>query len=92
MLGQEPDDDAIRLAEKAVSLYRGDFLDRDRDMPWTVRLRERLRDRFIRINLKMGLSLEQKGEYRRAIDCYQRGLDVDDLQEELYQRIMRCFH
>jgi DNA-binding SARP family transcriptional activator len=27
----------------------------------------------------------------KAVECYQKGLEVDDLAEEFYQRLMKCY-
>jgi DNA-binding SARP family transcriptional activator len=27
-----------------------------------------------------------------ALECYQKGLEVDDLIEEFYQRMMKCYY
>jgi DNA-binding SARP family transcriptional activator len=33
---------------------------------------------------------EARGDWHAAIDGYRRGLEVDDLAEELYRRLMVC--
>jgi len=75
--------------EKAISLYRGQFL-ADEPGPWTVSLREKLRDKFLRSIDTLGAHLERTKEYKEALRVYQRGLDVDDLSESYYQRMMNC--
>ncbi|NVN89752.1 MAG: hypothetical protein HXX11_04045 [Desulfuromonadales bacterium] len=79
------DDEYMRRAEKALCLYRGHFLDEDHDKPWTVTLRKRLRDRFKHAVVAQGNLWREKGAADRAVACYQRGLDVDDLAEEVYR-------
>jgi len=77
---------------KALSLYRGDFLEQEKDTPWPVSLRERLRTKFLRCVMDAGRSLEAVAEWEDALACYRKGLEVDDLHEEFYRRIMNCHH
>lgn len=81
----------IQLAEKAIEIYKGPFLSGEADQPWTISYRERLRSKFLRIVRKVGLYWEDVGNYEKAVECYQKGLEVDDLAEEFYQRLMICY-
>jgi DNA-binding SARP family transcriptional activator len=82
---------ALALAERALALYRGPFLAGERDEPWVIPFRERLRRRFLRQIATLGHTWEAAGEWRRAVDCYERGLEIDDLAEEFYQGLMTCY-
>ncbi|HEY6838769.1 MAG TPA: BTAD domain-containing putative transcriptional regulator [Geobacteraceae bacterium] len=83
---------AVRLTEKALDLYRGQFLPGDIDRPWAVSLRNRLKSKFI-LNVVALATLRQRGgDYRNAIGICLRGLEIDDLAEELYQNLMICYH
>jgi LuxR family maltose regulon positive regulatory protein len=81
----------IQMAEKAIEMYKGPFLPGETDLPWTLSFRERLRSKFLRMVKKVGIYWEQAESYDKAIHCYQKGLEVDDLAEEFYQRLMRCY-
>jgi DNA-binding SARP family transcriptional activator len=78
------------VCSRAVDLYRGSFLAADTASGWTVSLRERLRNKFLRFNLKVGKALEEQGIWAEAIEHYHRALEIDDLYEEFYQRLMSC--
>lgn len=84
-------DDALCQTEKALALYRGHFLDEDHDKPWASALRKRLRDRFKHAVSEQGSLWREKGDTARALACYQRGLEVDDLAGEMYQGLMECY-
>jgi DNA-binding SARP family transcriptional activator len=87
-----PDVEAItHLIEKAVSLYRGHFLPGDDSLIWTISYREHLRNRFSRLISRTGEWLEKLGQWEKVIEYYQKGLDVDDLSEDFYQRLMICY-
>jgi DNA-binding SARP family transcriptional activator len=83
-------DVTIRLTEKALTIYGGDFLAGDTRDPWAVSQRERLRSRFLQAVNRIGSILTSIGQWEKAADCYRRSLDVDDLSEETYQRLMHC--
>ncbi len=76
--------------EKALRLYRGHFLPADTAQPWTIFLRERLRTRFIALILKVGRYWEERKDWRKAKENYQRGIETDGLCEEFYQQLMQC--
>jgi LuxR family maltose regulon positive regulatory protein len=84
---------ATRLEQQSgrlLELYQGHFLTGDDATSWSVSMRERLRMRFIRYLLDAGQYWESRGVWDKAVPCYQRGLEVDDLVEEFYQRLMAC--
>jgi DNA-binding SARP family transcriptional activator len=54
-------------------------------------MRERMRSRFIHLMVESGHYWEQRAEWNRALACYRKGLETDDLIEEFYQRSMRCY-
>ena len=83
---------AIDLIEKATAIYRGPFLAKEIEQPWTIPLRERLRSKFLRQVEKMGNFWQQGSHWEKAVDCYLKGLKVDDLAEEFYQGLMTCYH
>lgn len=78
------------LLEKAIGLYQGPFLPSDARQPWSIAMRERMRSKFIRLTGAAGEKLEQAEEWAGAADLYEKGLEVDGLAEEFYQRLMLC--
>lgn len=76
--------------EKAIGLYKGHFLPSDTREPWLTVPRERLRSKFLRIVTKAGELYEQEGEWKKAMDCFERGLERDPACEEFYQHLMLC--
>jgi DNA-binding SARP family transcriptional activator len=82
----------IFLYEKAINSYKGHFLDNESEEPWMIPLRERLKNRFLSTIIKLGKYLEQEKAFEKAIECYEKGLAVDNLEEVFYQHIMLCCH
>jgi two-component SAPR family response regulator len=76
---------------RAVDLYRGRLLDDEGETPWAARARERFRHLFVQRLLACGRWMEQAGEYDSAAMVYRRGIEADDLAEELYRGLMRCY-
>jgi DNA-binding SARP family transcriptional activator len=82
---------AVRFTEKAVALYRGPFLGHDGEETWALRARERLRNRFLRSIGNLGEYWSRKGQWEKALECYHKGYDVDDLAEGFCQGMMLSY-
>ena len=83
-------ENAVRLVEKAMDLYKGPFLFRDIEQPWAAAMGERLRSKFLRSVGGLGQYWQEAGQWEKALDCYQKGLEVENLAEEFYQGLMIC--
>jgi DNA-binding SARP family transcriptional activator len=77
-------------AENIMRLYQGHFLGREDSTNWSVSLQERLRNKYIHCMIALGGFWEQHGLPGKAALCYQKGIEVDDLIETFYQRLMVC--
>ena len=80
-----------RVGERLVTLYQGNFLEREGSNAWSLKLRERLRSKLLRHLLDNGQVWERLGEWDPAIRLYRKGLEIDPLTETLYQRLMICY-
>jgi DNA-binding SARP family transcriptional activator len=80
----------LQLVGKAIGIYRGHYLPADEGQICTISYRERLRSRFSRMITRCGDLLEKRGQWEKALEYYQKGIEVDDLSEEFYQRLMIC--
>ncbi len=79
------------LANKAMMLYHGPFLGNGSDKAWAVSHREKLRSKFLRLTGSLGAYFWKRKECEQAVVCYQKGLEVNDLAEDLYQRLMKSY-
>jgi two-component SAPR family response regulator len=79
----------ICLFEKALSLYRGFFLPSE-ETTWSESPREKLRSKFLQSIATLGHRLEDREQWEEAVSWYRKGLEVDELAEELYRRLMVC--
>jgi LuxR family transcriptional regulator, maltose regulon positive regulatory protein len=83
--------EGVRLAEKALTLYKGTFLGEEATESWVIAYQERLRSKFIRMVKLLGTRFERNGQWEKAVESYQRGLEADELAEEFYQRLMTSY-
>lgn len=79
------------LTENLLALYQSHFLIGEEEAGWSVSMRECLRHKFIHHLIEVGKFYETHGYWGRAIQCYQKGIDVDDLVEVFYRRLMNCY-
>jgi DNA-binding SARP family transcriptional activator len=76
--------------QKAMDLYRGPFLWQGREKePWSELLRDRLRSRLTLTVNRLADYWQAKDQADKALDCLQKGVDLDPLAEPLYSRLMK---
>ncbi len=76
--------------EAALSLYGGPFLAGEFGLPPVLSARARLHSLYLRQLAELGAGYERAGQVARAMDLYRRGLEIDDVSEDLYRRLMHC--
>lgn len=77
------------LRERAARLYEGAFLPADQEAPWSARMRERLRGRYLATVEALAAQAEHDGHWDEALDWYRRGTESDELAEAFYRGQMR---
>ncbi|MDA8087173.1 MAG: BTAD domain-containing putative transcriptional regulator, partial [Nitrospiraceae bacterium] len=81
---------AIGLTEKAIGLHRGYFLPPDAGQAWAMTVREQIKNRLLRLVINAGKYLMRTGQWEAAIEKFEKGLEMDNLVEEIYQDLMLC--
>ncbi|MCK5101116.1 MAG: hypothetical protein KAR45_23605, partial [Desulfobacteraceae bacterium] len=81
----------IIQAQKAIDLYKGEFLSGEEWTPYIISTRSSLEDMYLKAVLTIGQYFEDIGQWEKALVCYQNGLDKNYLVEELYRRIIICY-
>lgn len=80
----------IRYLRRAVSLYRGDFLE-GCYADWCIARREALRRQFLEATAELAEEWLQRGRFDDAIALLRRGLEVDNLREDFHRGLMRAY-
>ena len=74
--------------EGALALYAGDLLPENRFEEWAEARRAQLRDAVVPLLLDQATARESRGDTRGAIASLERLIDIDQLHEEAYARLM----
>ncbi len=78
------------LAERALNLYRGEFLAGEEDLPDALLARERILARFTRHMAALGGRLQTLGDPAAAVRIFGRMLEQQPLAEDIYRRQITC--
>jgi DNA-binding SARP family transcriptional activator len=79
------------LASALLRVYTGHFLEHETPEAWAVAYRDRLRAKFVRAVMALAVCLEQHRKWDQAAALYSRALELDNLAESLYRRLMICY-
>ena len=85
-------DEACGQICSAIDLYRGEFLPDEQWLPDVIPMREYLHGKFLKSLSRMGEHLVKTGQYDRARQAIECGLDIDTCAEDLYRLLMVCMH
>jgi pentatricopeptide repeat protein len=77
--------------DRLLSLYRGDLLKGEPDTPWLIAARDRLGSKFLRTLKALGGFWEAHAAWDKAQNLYERVLEIDNVAEEVYRRLMCCY-
>src|SRR5918998_1756907 len=77
--------------EKAIELYRGDYLAEDLYEDWTMVERERLISAYVDMLDRLAVHYMESGQPREAIRACYRLLEKDRCHEDSYRVLMRCY-
>lgn len=80
-----------QLGNYVITLYQGHYLQNDHVRPWTLPIRESLASRLNGILTKLGRYWHQQKEMDKAIALFQRGIEMDNTAETLYQELMKLY-
>jgi DNA-binding SARP family transcriptional activator len=84
-------EEATQLTEKAMEIYKGPFLRQDVKESWALSMNERLKTKFMFYSGRVGNYWQKAGQWEKAVKCYLRGLEIDDLSEDFYRALMLCY-
>jgi len=79
------------LSETLLSLYGGELLKGEMDAPWLIAARDRVRNKFLRTLKLLGAYWEGQEAWGQAVNLYECVLEIDNVAEDIYRRLMRCY-
>jgi DNA-binding SARP family transcriptional activator len=82
--------DRAQQIERAIALYRGDYLADEADLPWAAHTRDALRERFLSALHELAELRLAANAYEAASELARRGLEHDRLREPLYRVLMQA--
>src|SRR5215218_803653 len=77
--------------EKAIELYRGDYLVEDLYEDWTMVERERLSNNYIDMLGRLAVHYYETEQYQESIGTCYRILEKDRCHEDSFRLLMRCY-
>ena len=84
-------DEAAAEYEKAMYLYRGDYLVEDLYEDWTMVERERLSNAHLDTLGRLAAHYIEAGRHQEGIRACYRVLEMDRCHEDSYRLLMRCY-
>ena len=83
--------EAIRLEQclEALSLYRGDFLERQSSESWVIPVTTHFHNLFVVLTLEAADLLSRQGRHQEAAHICRRGITAEPYHEPLYQVLMK---
>jgi predicted ATPase/DNA-binding SARP family transcriptional activator len=84
-----PDPGAGAALQRAVDLYRGDFLDGEAPGQWAAGHRDRLRRHYLEALLKLGDLRTAEGAHEAAARLYGQAIECDEFHEAAHRALAR---
>jgi DNA-binding SARP family transcriptional activator len=92
LAGEEKDPEkSISHYLNAEGVYHGDFLEEDPYIEWCAEEREKLKEEYLDLLVKIMDHFEKKADYPRCIEYARKYLEVDKYAENIYQQLMKCY-
>jgi DNA-binding SARP family transcriptional activator len=84
-------EEAVACYERAVGLYRGDYLIEDLYEDWTMIERERLANAYMDALGRLAARYMEAGRLGESIETCFRALEKDRCHEDSHRLLMRCY-
>lgn len=85
------DKGAMDCFNRAIDLYKGDFLPDEHYSPWVISFREDFKNKYLDLLTRLARRHEQAGAFKKAVACLKQAIETDPLLEEAYRSLMTLY-
>ena len=79
------------VVNEIINLYHGPYLGFEDEQAWYLSYRDKLHTKYLSSIQMVCAFLEKSNQYEQCIELYEKGLEIDDLSEKLYLKLMQCY-
>ena len=83
---------AVESYERALKLYRGEFLEADRYAEWSLAARERWQEEYLGTLSQLAQCHAELGDNKKAIDCCKQALAIQPARESVIRQLMQYYY
>ena len=83
---------AVESYERALKLYRGEFLEADRYEEWSLAARERWQEEYLGTLSQLAQCHAELGDNKKAIDCCKQALAIQPARESVIRQLMQYYY
>lgn len=92
---EAPEDRIEQIVQQTQMLYekyKAPFLPGEIDQPWTFDTRNRIQKGVLDSIVSLAEYWEGQKAWRNALEAYEKALEINSTAEELFQKMMICYH
>lgn len=83
---------AVEAYEKALKLYRGEFLEADRYEEWSLGSREMWQEEYLAVLCQLAECYAELGNSKKAINCCKQVLAIQPTREAAIRNLMQYYY
>ncbi len=80
------------VIDEIINLYHGPYLGFEDEQAWYLSYRDKLHNKYLGSLQLVCNYLEKANQHEQCIELYEKGLEIDDLSEKFYLRLMQCHY
>lgn len=92
MIQESGMEQALSKLELAAELYKGDFIEEEIYEEWLCPIRDNLKEVYLHILELLSHYYSENGNLSLALRLCEKIIDKDSCREEVYRRMMICYH
>jgi len=80
------------VVNEIIKLYHGPYLGFEDEQAWFLSYRDKLHAKYLSSLQLVCNYLEKTNQHELCIELYEKGLEIDDLSEKFYLKLMQCYY